>query len=230
MADNTFEALKSFVNDVYGLIGKETTPLDDCTNVFELAAEIKSEDLGEALLSFEGDEADENKIYEKAASLAASAEGVNNLWKFAIIFKAIGVDLEAHGDIIGKIDQVAETSKDALKLLSNAMSEKDLSDVLDDDIDFFIGCLFAGVEASLKTCDEEWLDIWITGFGNCIEYDNEVANFLSPIDSEFRNYLLGEYMRFLKYYNIDTFEEGDFRSEEEGVDWNAVSREMSSYL
>jgi hypothetical protein len=62
--------------------------------------------------------------------------------------------------------------------------------------------------------------MWVTGFGNCFGYDNDVSGIVSNMDSEFRESLLEEYMRFLKqYFQIDTFDEdGDFRDDDEGVD------------
>jgi len=85
---------------------------------------------------------------------------------------------------------------------------------------------------AIEDGDEESVALWVQGFGNCVEDDNDVASFIYAIDFSFRDELLEVFLNFIgQYFDIDVFdEEGPFRSADSGVDWDAVAEEITGLM
>lgn len=130
-----------------------------------------------------------------------------------------------------------DSSSEAKKLLKENILNIETTSKIDNISDFFIGCLFMGIESmayygtenfSLYHSETEITE-WITGFGNFVEYNNSISKLFEDIDSYC---LLDEIMdKFIfllsSFYKVD-FE--NMKNIDQTYNWKQISETVCNEL
>jgi hypothetical protein len=234
---DAYDLLRNFVKEICTKAG-QANDFDDAVEIMDLNTFLR--DKTEALDSFYLDMSDDAEYFRNiGCKLVDGLDDIGEIWKYSMIFQTLADSIElseALNEVIYKFYlSTAGSSEEAHEKFNVAIENRNLtnSDIVKtkSDIDFVIGWFCLAIEVSINDGDEDGIRTWVTGFGNCFGFENDVSDTISTLDFEFRDWLLEEYMKFMfQYFKIDTFSEGEYRSEDEGVDWNAVSKGLNAFL
>jgi hypothetical protein len=200
------QSLIRFVKKVFELSEISTDVFDsEYIDMFDLDEEIKkySDTIGEKI-----SKADEETLAKKAVEISKEV-GINDIWKYALIFNSFYEFTDLVDDSIvedaikvlyEKIPILAPSWQDAVTLLSEGLKEKSaspgfmwngLSREQNEDVEEYVnGCFFLGIEASINTqfidCDDsaDGIDAWILGYGDCYEHGGPVGDIIEPLADE----------------------------------------------
>lgn len=231
------DAVEKFVKDIFVRAGIEID-VSDQSDIFGLDNLLK-ENISNLDDYYSEHEDDVDHFSTVASEMISELKSISEIWKYLLIYQTLEEVFINFDESLSTLREhyynAAGSPDEVFGKFSAAVEDAQLpndDEVSQSDIDFMIGWFCFAVEVSINDGDEDELTKWITGFGNCAEYDNDVSDIISKLGFEFRDWLLEDYMKLLnQYYQIDTFDEdGEFRSEDEGVDWDAVSEEFSHLL
>lgn len=201
------EVLISFVKRVFEL--SEAAEAIEAMDDFQIEYSCEIFDLDDLVNEF-GDDVDENLSKADDETLAKQAVeiskevGINDIWKFALIFNSFYEYADFAEDAIEvlykNVSRLAPSWQDAVTLLSEGLKERsaspgftwnDCSEEQDKDVEeFATGCFFLGIQASIeKQFDDSadaanGIDAWVLGYGNCYEYEGPVSDVIEPLSDE----------------------------------------------
>jgi len=243
-SEGAFEVLRNFVFDVFAKAGIETE-IGSVGDIMELNQVLKAS-VEEGSIDGFYDENDDvaELLTGRVSKMAEAVEDVGDLWKYAMLFQTFdhrfGTGDALEETIRPRYLSVAESFDDVIALYKVWLDDNDLLEgeaeragITQSDVDQAIGYFCLALEVLIDAGDEVGITDFVTGFGNYVSFDNAVSDFVGNMNEALRNELQDDtYMQFLlHYFQIDTFDEdGEFRSEEDGVDWEAVASEICSTL
>ena len=191
------EALISFVKRVSELsaIPDAIEAMDDFDldsyDIFDLENWIQ--EFGDDIIDETISKADEETLAKQAVEICKEV-GINDIWKFALIFNSFFQNTNFANDAFEVLNKnfsiLAPSWQDAVTLLSEGLKERSaspgftwngLSEEQDKDVtEYATGCFFLGIQASINNRFDDsadaanGIDAWVLGYGNCGEYGDPV--------------------------------------------------------
>ena len=172
----------------------------DSYDIFDLDDWVKEfgDDIDETI-----SKADEETLAKQAVEICKEV-GINDIWKFALIFNSFFQNTNFANDAFEVLNKnvsiLAPSWQDAVTLLSEGLKERSsspgftwngLSEEQNEDVEEYVnGCFFLGIQASIErslidSADAaNGIDAWVLGFGNCYEYGDPVGDIIEPLADE----------------------------------------------
>ena len=172
----------------------------DSYDIFDLENWIQEfgDDIDETI-----SKADEETLAKQAVEISKEV-GINDIWKFALIFNSFFNNTNFANDAFEVLNKnvsiLAPSWQDAVTLLSEGLKERSaspgftwngLSEEQDKDVtEYATGCFFLGIQASIErslidSADAaNGIDAWVLGYGNCYEYGDPVGDIIEPLADE----------------------------------------------
>jgi len=214
-------------------------------NVFTICRAIKGH-----VNEINGIDVADGKELSAMAETALQNITVENVWKIALICQTIEnefiksvvvLDVE---DVLGECEgQEVNKWQDAVTLLSEGLNKRNTSDDVSEAqtgeaSDFALGCFFLAVEPTSYRPDSEDFDLtdaqegiyaWVTGFGNCFEYDDPVGGIIDEIEScSIKDKILDAFIDFIGlYYDVNV---NDCENDDETINWEQVAEEVGARI
>ena len=242
------EALISFVKRVSELsaIPDAIEAMDgfdlDSYDIFDLEKWIQEfgDDIDETI-----SKADEETLAKQAVEICKEV-GINDIWKFALIFNSFFNNTNFADDaseVLNKnVSILAPSWRDAVTLLSEGLKERSsspgftwngLSEEQDIDVtEYATGCFFLGIQASINNQFDDsadaanGIDAWVLGYGNCGEYGDPVGDIIKPLADEeywYNSFITDNWIKLLlSLYETDVEE---FHTDD-GTNWEDAAEDL----
>jgi hypothetical protein len=239
------EVLISFVKRVFELSAIPTAMDDfdlDSDDIFDL----------DDLVNKFGDDVDENLSKADDETLAKQAVeiskevGINDIWKFAVIFNSFyeyaDFAEDAMVEISGNVSRLAPSWQDAVTLLSEGLKERSASPGFtwngcseeqgNDVEEFATGCFFLGITAAINIqfddSDDaaEGIDAWVLGYGNCGDYGDPVGDIIVSLPGEeywYNSFITDNWIKLLLSLHETDVEE--FHTDD-GTNWEDAAEDL----
>ena len=191
-------------------------------------------------------ESDCEKLTEEFEALLKKAT-IENVWQIALLSRTLEEEFIDNfsfpevDDILNQCkDQGVLQWSDAIPLLTKGLGEINTTDEASDkDIEqatnFAVGCFFLAIESCAYVGQddfdaddaEEGIKAWVTGYGNCFEYDEPVGGVIDEIDSYgIKDGIMDSFIGLLNlYYCVDV---NDHQDDDETTNWEQVAEEVNS--
>ena len=242
------EVLISFVKRVFELSAIPTAieAMDDfdlnSDDIFDLDNSVKEfgEDIDEKI-----SKSDKETLAKQAVKISKEV-GINDIWKFALIFNSFYQYTDFTEDafelLCKNASRLASSWQDAATLLSEGLKERSaspgftwngLSEEQGNDVEeFATGCFYLGITAAIDIqfddVDDaaEGIDAWVLGYGNCGDYGDPVGDIIASLPGEeywYNSFITDNWIKLLLSLHETDVEE--FHTDD-GTNWEDAAEDL----
>lgn len=190
---------------------------------------------------------DAEELFYRIEKIILKKYSYSNIWKvFSVLIplsKLCNVDI---GYLIGKNSiklclaynvKIEENIYNILDLETQKLNIAESDEDIDKISDSIVTCFLLAIESMSYDGSKDFnlsyseyiIDIWTTGFGSYLEYDNKISDCMEKVGCGYKNdeIFLKLFLILKIFYDINI---EDYRNEDETFSWKKVSEEISMQI